>query len=88
MPDRNYAIEALAELIDEPFEWAELFKMQPLLIEAIEAFPDGATVQQIRFYIRDTWRVDVSMRSLTTNLSVMRKEGKLCRRRRMWTLAK
>lgn len=65
-----------------------MFKMQPLLIEAIEAFPDGATVQEIRFYIRDTWRADIATRRLTANLSIMRKDEKLCHRGRVWTLAK
>jgi hypothetical protein len=86
--DRVLAIHALADLVPNPSERKELFNMKQLLIEAIKAFPDGATVQQIQLYIRHTWRTDFTMRELTTNLSAMRKAGMLYRRGRIWILAK
>jgi hypothetical protein len=84
----DYAIEALAELNLTPSERSELFHMQQVLIEAIKAFPDGATVQQIKLYIQNTWRTDITERKLTSNLSAMKKIGMLHRRGRVWILAK
>jgi hypothetical protein len=84
----DYLIEALIELCPTPSERAELFNVQQLLIEAIKTFPDGATVQQIKLYIRDTWRADFPIRKLTTNLSAMQKAGMFSRHGRVWILAK
>jgi hypothetical protein len=100
MPDvdpttRAVVIEALAELVDSPSEWADLFSIQGLLNDALEAYPSGATVRQIQAYIRakwstPKWSLDISARGLTANLCMLRRRypERFRRQGRLWSLAR
>lgn len=95
MPDvdpitRAVAFVALAELVDSPSEWAQLFSIQGVLNDALEGHPSGATVRQIQAYIRAKWRLDMSTRRLTANLSMLRHRypERFHRQGGVWSLAR
>ena len=84
MQDRDWALEQLgAELGINPYE---LMPLKGLLIRALQFFPAGATVAQIKAYLRDTWGLDVPTRRVTVGLSHLHPAGVRCGRGRLWTL--
>ena len=88
MQNNRDAIDALVELCETHSERAELFNIQQLLIEAIKTLSDRATNQEIKGYIQKTWRWNIPKRTLTSNLSAMKKKGMIERSGRVWVLAK
>ena len=87
MQHRDWALKQLGdELRINPYQL--LFRKE-LLVRALQAFPNGANVAQIKLHFRDTWGLDISVRKLTTRLSRLRSDGIVrCGPGRLWTLQK
>ena len=63
-----------------------LMPLKELLIRALQSFPQGATVTQIKTHFRDIWGLDIPTRRLTVSLSHLRPAGIRCGPGRMWAL--
>ena len=61
MQDRDWALKHLGvELGINPYE---LLPLKELIIRALRAFPEGATVAQIKLHFCDTWGLDIPTES-------------------------
>jgi hypothetical protein len=80
--DRDWALKQLGvEIGINPYE---LMPLKELLIRALQSFPKGATVTQIKTYFRDRWGLDIPTRRLTVSLSHLRPAGIHCGPGRVW----
>jgi len=83
--DRDWALKQLGvELGINPYG---LVPRKELLIRALQSFPGGATVVQIKTYFRDNWDLDIPTRKLTVGLSHLRPAGICCGPGRVWKLS-
>lgn len=74
--DRDWALKELgAWLGKNPYE---LMPLKELLIRALQSFPEGATVAQIKTYFSDELGLEITTRRLTVNLSHLRPAGIRC----------
>jgi len=84
--DRDWALKQLGvEIGINPYK---LMPLKELLIRALQSFPKGATVTQIKTYFRGRWGLDIPTRRLIVSLSHLRPAGIHCGPGRVWKILK